>query len=130
MGTSGSFAAAVVATINGERNAQGVTLEQLSAGTGINYSTLRRLLAGTYKRDIGTGEFAAIARVLGLSPGELSGLAEARLARSSAADIISAAKDLTERQKQKLRDELARDTGPKEHYRSTHTGDDQQGHAL
>jgi transcriptional regulator with XRE-family HTH domain len=83
------YAEAVVATITGERQAQGITIERLSELTGINYSTLRRLLAGQMERDFGTGEIRRIAYALGLSPARLSQLAEDRMARTGGLSRVS-----------------------------------------
>lgn len=77
--------AALAATLNGERTANGMTFEALAKATGISKRTLMRQLS-TMERNLNVADVEIIARQFGLTPAEVFVMADARLKRSQRGD--------------------------------------------
>lgn len=74
---------AMAATLRGERAKKGWTQEDLAARSGLNLSTLKRILKG--ERDINVNQIAALAEAFGVSPAKLVADATEELSAMSAA---------------------------------------------
>lgn len=72
--------AAVAAEVRGEIAARGWTLKDLEAASGVNYFTVRRLLAA--ERHMTLAVLEALAKALDTTAGEIVGDAQTRLARA------------------------------------------------
>lgn len=86
-GPKGGLNAAVAATLNGERVAQGYTFDQLADMTGISARSLKRYLSGA-ERDLTVATLGTIAAALDLPLTEVIHRADIWLGREDSAEGV------------------------------------------